>query len=402
MSLTRPVGEAGLSGPVPTDQHGDPLDPGNVYNHDHLYWLDRMVRSDHQLVERMALVLHDWFATTNGAVGSQRFMLEQTNLFRRHALGSFHELVLGTTQDPAMILFLNQNQNRRGAINENYAREVMELFTLGADRGAYTEADVRELARALSGWRTDYAAGTGHTNFRFDATRHDGGSKTVFGKTGAWNWRDACRLVVEHPLHSSFLVPKLWSYFVPVPPSAAEQASLEQLYVSSGRQLQPLLEAILCSPALYADTRMVKPPVVHVAGMLRALGRPVQGVAWESHCNIAGQRLYYPPDVAGWDDQRWLDTSTLNGRWTCARFALAGNTIPSTAWSTYSRTETPEEAVAAARAVWGDPPLTAETVAVLGRFATSCVPASATASQRAQRQNALRQLIASCPDYLTS
>jgi hypothetical protein len=134
------------------------------------------------------------------------------------------------TIDPAMLVFLNGIDNRRRAVNENYARELMELFTLGADRGAYTETDVRELARSLTGWRADWTAEAGLHNFRFDATRWDTDSKIVFGRTGAFDWEDAVSLVVEHPLHASFFVAKLWSYFVPAPPPADVAAALDVVH----------------------------------------------------------------------------------------------------------------------------------------------------------------------------
>jgi hypothetical protein len=402
LSLTRPSGAATLTGPAPVDGDGNPLAPYDAYNHDILYWLDRMVRSDQQLVERMALVWHDWFATSNGVVQSNRFMLDQTDLFRLYAFGSFHELVVGVTPDRAMLLWLSGIDNRRNAVNENYARELMELFTLGADRGAYTETDVRELARALTGWRADYVDGVGFTNFRYDENRHDSGSKTVFGRTGTWTWQDACRLVVEHALHPSYLVGRLWSHFVPEPPSAPVAVALEARYVESGYQVRPLLEAILTSPELYTGPAMVKPPIVHIAGMLRALGRGIDTEAWDWVSSLAGQRLYYPPDVAGWDETRWLGTSSFLGRWEAVEVALEGHTVPPDTWGSYSATETPQEAVAAARAKWGDPALSAETAAVLESFAATCVPAGASRQQRAQRQNALRQLIAICPDYQTS
>ena len=218
------------------------------------YWLDRMVRSRHQLVERLALVFHDWWATRRDGVSTNAEMLNQTNIFRAHGLGSFRDMTRAVTIDPAMLQFLNGFQNRRGAVNENYARELMELFTLGADRGAYTEADVRELAKALTGWRADY--NNGWTNWRWDDQgRWDTSVKTVFGQSGRFTWEDACELVLNHPLHASFFVRKLWGYFVPTPPSAATSAALEQLYVSSGKQIRPVLEAILCSPEFYEGPR---------------------------------------------------------------------------------------------------------------------------------------------------
>lgn len=135
-SLTRASGAPTLSGAAPVDENGQPLAPADSWGHDHLYWLDRMVRSGQSLVERMALVWHDWFATSNAGVNSQQHMLDQVDMFRVQGLGSFHDLLRAVTVDPAMLTWLNGTDNRAGETNENYGREVMELFTLGADRGA--------------------------------------------------------------------------------------------------------------------------------------------------------------------------------------------------------------------------------------------------------------------------
>ena len=165
-SLTHPKRDR-LIGPKPVDDDGHPIAPIDAWGHDHLWWLDRMVRSNRPLVERMTLVWHDWFATSNAGVGSQRLMLQQNGLFRRHGLGSFYNLLLAVTRDPAMLLWLNGTDNEKDAPNENYGREMMELFTLGASRG-YSERDVREQARALTGWRNDWNDEKGPVNFRFD------------------------------------------------------------------------------------------------------------------------------------------------------------------------------------------------------------------------------------------
>ena len=220
-SLTRPSGAAALHGPAPVDDDGNPIAPADSYGHDHLWFLDRMVRSDQPLVERMALVFHDWFATSNANVSRQQQMIDQSNLFRSACFGSFLDLFRAVTVDPAMLQWLNGAENTKQAPNENYGREMMELFSLGADRGAYSEDDIREQARALTGWGYDWSNELGAHDFRFDPKRHDTGTKTVFGRTGNWSWEDACRLCVEHPLHPSFFVEKLWSYFVPQPPSTA-------------------------------------------------------------------------------------------------------------------------------------------------------------------------------------
>ncbi len=225
--LTRPSGAATLSGPEPTDDEGNPLAPADAWGEDHCWWLDRMVRSDQQLVERMTFIWHDWFANSNEKVNSQQMMLDQNNLFRGMALGSFHDLFLAVTTNPAMLVFLDGIYNEKDDPNENYAREMMELFSLGADRGAYTEDDVREMARALTGWTAEWSESSGLHNFHFDPSRHDKGTKTVFGQTGNWNWEDAVRLCVNHPLHASFFVTKLWGYFIPSPPDEATLASLQ-------------------------------------------------------------------------------------------------------------------------------------------------------------------------------
>src|SRR5581483_7846157 len=216
-----------LVGPEPTDGHGHRLAPFDAWGHDHCWWLDRMVRTSRPLVERMTLVWHDWFATSNDGVGSQRLMLAQNNLFRANALGDFEQLVVSVTRDPAMLLWLNSTENRKGSPNENYARELMELFTLGADRDAYSERDVREQARSLTGWQNRWSKRRGDYDFHFDSGAHDGGTKVVFGKRGAFSWQDACTSCVTHPLHASFFVTKLWSYFLPTPPDAATRAGLE-------------------------------------------------------------------------------------------------------------------------------------------------------------------------------
>ena len=407
-SLTQVSGDAPLTGAAPRDENGNPIDAENVWGHDHVWWMDRMVRSEHALVERMTLIWHDWFSTTNSDVGNARLMLQQNATFRRHALGSFEDLALAMTTDPAMLVFLNGIENRRGRPNENYGRELMELFTLGADRGAYTEQDVRELARCLTGWRADWVEPDGWRNFRFDLNRYDGLGKTLWAGTsyerrGNFDWKAAVRLCLENPFHRSFFVRKLWSYFIPTPPDAETQAALEGLYHNSGYQIRPVVEAILLHPDLYEGAPLVKPPVVYAAGLLRARSRTITTAGWAWLCSVAGQQLFLPPNVAGWNDQAWLDTSTVRGRWYLAYEVLEDEYVQP---GSYSATETPQQAVDAALAYWGRPSLSPETHAELLRYATAAVPAGLQSWQqthfRGYRQNALRHLIATCPDFQTS
>jgi uncharacterized protein (DUF1800 family) len=330
-------------------------------------------------------------------------MRGQNAFLRGHALGSFEQLLLGVTKDPAMLIWLNGIQNTKWSPNENFARELMELFTLGAGRG-YTEDDVREQARALTGWRVDWREGVGYVNFRYDAGLHDTGTKVIFGKSGNYGWQDACRLCIRHPLHASFFVRKLWSYFIPTPPPAATEAALIGVYRRNGFNVKPVVGAILRHPLLYTGQRMVKPPIVQVAGMHRARGRRVDSESWTWIASLDGQRLFYPPNVAGWDDGRWLDTSSLRGRWMGANHVATPYALDVAAW----RGKLPVDAgnlVNRAIAFWGNPTTTAPTRAALTTFAETALADADSSWKQAEYPvlivNALRILFAVSPDYQT-
>ena len=400
-SLTRPGAER-FVGPAPRDDRGRGLAPGDAWGHDHLWWLDRMVRTSRPLVERMTLVWHDWFATSLAGVGSQKLMLNQNKLLRRLSLGSFDSILREITKDPAMLIWLSGTENTRWSPNENYARELMELFTLGAGRG-YTERDVREQARALTGFDNDWKRGPGHVNFRFDRKRHDEGGKRVFGKSGPFDWQDAVQLCLKHPQHPSFFVDKLWRYFVPTTPDAPTRRSLESLY-RKDFQIRPVIEAILLHPALHAGPRMVKPPAVYTAGLLRAIGRGVDTQAWSWLSSMSGQRLFMPPNVSGWDDERWLDTATFRGRWEVAYHVSRPFSL--TEKQAAALPSEPQALVDGALTFWGSPTLRPETRAALVGFATKAMgDADANWKRRSYRflvANGLRQLIAVSPDLQTS
>jgi hypothetical protein len=400
--LTRPHGPARLVGRRPHGDHGQPLDPINVWGDAHNWWLDRMVRSTHQLTERMTLVWHSWFATSIEA-SSAALMLRQNAMMRARALGNFHDLLVEVTQDPAMLLWLSNSSNNKWSPNENYAREMMELFTLGADRG-YTQRDVHEQARALTGWTNDWHGGSGPSNFRYDPTFHDAGVKVIFGQRGNFDWQDSCRLCVEHPLHPSFLVEKLWGYFMPTPPPAGTARALERAYVHSGYEIRPLAEAILRHPHFYRGPRMVIPPVVYCAGLLRALRGSVRTSAWAWICHQAGQMLFEPPNVAGWDYAHWLDTSRWAGRFTAVNYALTNDVLDTSA-KHYPIHEGPGEAVEKALRFWNDPPLSPHTrhhLLEFSRRAQRGIKADwEQVSYRILRQNALRALIPTTPEWQT-
>jgi Protein of unknown function (DUF1800) len=400
-SLTRSRGPARLIGAAPHDSHGRPLDPIDVWGQDHVWWLDRMVRSNQPLTERMTLIWHSWFATSLDA-STTTLMLRQNRMMRARALGNFHDLLVEVTRDPAMLLWLSGTANTKYSPNENYGREVMELFTLGADRG-YSQADVRAQARALTGWTNDWNQGAGPTNFRYDPTLHDDGVKVIFGQRGRFTWRDSCRLCVEHPLHPSFMVEKLWGYFIGRPPATPVRRALEHVYVRGGHEVRPLVEAILRHPDLYDGPRMVIPPVVYCAGLLRALRRTITTDAWSWIGELTGQRLFRPPNVAGWDYTHWLDTSRWAGRFTAVNYALTGTMVPDKAH--YPARETPAEAVEAALVHWGRPELSGATRRHLLGFSQRAERAISAeweqVAYRILRQNALRGLIPTTPEWQT-
>lgn len=400
LSLTRPKGKAKLRGPEPHDDDGLPLAPADAWGHDLLWWLDRMVRSDQPLIERMTLSWHDWFATAE--VGQAQLNIDQSELFRRRALGSFADLLADVTVDPAMLIWLSGNENTAEGPNENYAREMMELFTLGAD-GGYTETDVREQARALTGWTNDWDEDLGSVNFHFDPELHDDGVKRIFGKSGNYDWRDSCNLCLEHPAHAGYFVTKLWSYFVPKPPSKKTLRDLKKLYRKRKYAIRPVVEAILMHPEFHTGPRMVKPPIVQIAGMLRGRKSGITTDAWTWIADDAGQRLFRPPNVSGWDETRWLDTARLGGRWSAAG---QSTDLDAAEEDGYDADETPKEALESALRFWGKPTLSDRTRKELLQF-SSRVEKVATEewqqeSYRALRQNALRILIASSPDYMTA
>ncbi len=401
-SLARPASTA-LVGPTPRTEDG-PLAPGDVWGHEGLWWLDRMVRSRAPLQERMTLVFHDWFATSVAAV-EPRLLLAQNRTIRKHCLGGFDDLFLAMTRDPAMLLWLNGNENAKGSPNENYAREMLELFSLGAGRG-YTERDVREMARALTGFTNEWTD-AGPRGFHFDPAAHDAGVKTIFGKRGRYGYEDAVRLAVNHPKHPSWFVRRLWDHFIPVAPSSRDAASLARLYRAGGFQVRPVVEAILRHPALHEGPRMVKPPVVYVAGMLRSLRRGVDTGAWSWLSGLTGQRLFEPPNVAGWDAARWIDTATWRGRWLAANYALDGHTLdPNPDKTAFPAGLSPARAVDRALAVLADPTLTAPTRKALEAFAARAAAAADKPWEREPfallRHNALLMLIATSPDLQTS
>ncbi len=402
-SLTRPSAR-GLVGPQPHLQNGQPIEPFDVWGNDVLWWLDRMVRSQAPLIERMTLTWHDWFATSNEMVDSQRLMIGQNWTIRKLALASFPRLLTAITADPAMQIYLSLVGSTKDDPNENYARELQELFTLGVDDG-YTEDDVREHARALTGWTNTWNSNTGQPeNFHFDPTLHDTGVKVIYGKHGNFGWKDSLRLVLGHPAHARFFVTKLWSYFSPAVLSARDTRAAEYLYVSSGKQIRPVVEAFLMHPLLHSGPRMVKPPVVQLAGMLRGIGRYIDTDAWAWESSQIGQMPFYPPNVSGWDATRWLNTGTWLARFNLTAELIGDSRVLDPAKDKVA--SDPNAMTQQAIDFWGGPTISAATAGALASYARSAAIDAATASWERQQYpvlavNALRALVVASPEYQT-
>ena len=276
------------------------------------WWAERMLDTNRPLQEKMALFWHGHFATAQNKVRDYRKMLLQVETFERHAAGNFGELLVAVAQDPGMLYYLDAGVNVKGAANENFAREVMELFTMGV--GNYTERDVREAARAFTGWNFL------NLDFVVNEEQHDDGPKTFLGRTGHFDGVDVLRIILEHPATAEYIASKIYRFFVREDPSPALQAELGAVLRDAGYELRPLLRTLFLSRDFYSEASYgahVKGPVEHVIAMLKQLGAPdVPGVPDFNRTTIAlGQHLLNPPSVAGWAQGRsWITPALLQER----------------------------------------------------------------------------------------
>ncbi len=271
-----------------------------------LAWLDEMVNSEQQLREKMSLFWHGHFASRNINILYQQQLLD---VIRKNALGSFANLLQEVSKSAAIINFLNNNQNRKDHPNENFAREVMELFTLG--RGNYSESDVREVARAFTGWGTNLQG-----EFVFRNFQHDDGNKTVFGKKGNFNGDDVLQLLLEQKQTAVFITRKIYRFFVNESVDEQIVLSLADKFFQSNYDISDLMRSIFSSEWFY-DTKnigcRIKSPVELLAGMQRILPMKVENkTVFLLMQNLMGQLLFYPPNVAGWPGGKsWIDSSSL-------------------------------------------------------------------------------------------
>ena len=283
------------------------------------WWADRMVATRAPLQEKMALFWHGHFATGENKIRDYRKMVKQLALFHDKGLGNFRELLIGVAQDSAMLAYLDAGENVKGAPNENFGREVMELFTMGV--GNYTEKDIREAARAFTGWTADDRT----LQFIVHPELHDDGPKTFLGRAGNFDGKDILNIILEQPVTAKYVASKVYRFFVHEDPSPELQERLGKVLREGNYEIAPLMTAIFLSHDFYgprAYATRIKGPVEYVVSTYRKLGQgELPGVPDFNRTTAAlGQRLLNPPTVAGWPRGRgWMTPASAFDR---GNFAL--------------------------------------------------------------------------------
>ncbi len=274
-----------------------------------LWWANRMLTSRRPLEEKLTLFWHGHFATGENKVRDYRMMLRQNQMFRRNASGGFRDLLIGILKDPAMLVYLDNGENVKKHPNENFGRELLELFTMGV--GNYSERDVREAARAFTGWTNDVLA------FKFDAEQHDFTQKTFLARTGPLDGEDIIDTILAQPVTGEFVAAKVYRYFVREEVAATVRADLGRTFRNSGYRMKPLLKRIFLSKDFYSPpsyATQIKSPVHLVVSTYRKLGlREMPTIPDFGRMTAGlGQALFNPPNVAGWAGGRtWITPSTF-------------------------------------------------------------------------------------------
>jgi uncharacterized protein (DUF1800 family) len=303
----------GQSGQEQFDAETEPLARatarGNNGKQAGAWWLYRMLYSPHPLREKMTLFWHNHFATSNAKVKNAGYMIGQYQLMHRHALGNFSALLQEMSKDPAMMVWLDTQLSKKAMPNENYARELMELFSLGI--GHYTEKDIREAAKAFTGWTITSGKAA------FHADQHDAADKTVLGQTGKWRGSDIVRICLEQKSAPYFICDKLYRFLVSetVPATPELLAPLAEQLRQSDYDFGAVVARILRSNLFFAPVvyrTRVKAPVDFVLGIVHALEGHIGSTGLAQALETLGQELFYPPSVKGWDGgPAWLNGHTL-------------------------------------------------------------------------------------------
>jgi uncharacterized protein (DUF1800 family) len=286
-------------------------------------WLERMASGPRPMQEKLTLFWHGHFATSAVKVKDAYFMWLQIDTFRKKGTGNWLDLLEAVAQDPAMLIWLDQAQSRRQHPNENFARESMELFTLG--EGHYTEKDVTEAARAMTGWSLDRL----NEEYVYRERLHDDGVKTVLGHTGNFTGRDVLEIIVGQPQAAKFITGKLWKFFGSENCSPELAEALADSFRANGNNFKPFLRTMFSSEEFYADAVMnsqIKSPVQWLVGTVRLLQRNMPpSIAATQMTKSLGQDLLLPPNVKGWDGGlSWITTNTLLARYNQAAILIMG------------------------------------------------------------------------------
>jgi uncharacterized protein (DUF1800 family) len=298
------------------------------------WWLKQMVEPARATREKLTLFLHGHFATSFEKVRSPYLLYQQNSLFREKGYGMWSELVLEVAQDPAMLIYLDGAKSRAEAPNENFARELFELFTLG--EGNYTEKDVQESARAFTGW----GIGTGNSKkarlqhgslpfFKNMPKWHDSGSKTIFGETGNFDGADVIRLTLAQAAAPRWIAQKLWRFYAGWPAPESLLQELVREWQSLKGEIRPFLMAMWTNPNFYDPVRSadrVKSPTEWLVGLCRQIGRPLPAPALSAHIlTQLGQNLFEPPNVKGWDGGiAWINTASISRRYEYGSWLVDG------------------------------------------------------------------------------
>jgi hypothetical protein len=284
------------------------------------WWANRMLTSQRPLQEKMALFWHGHFVSNEAKVRDYRKLLGQLELFQKQGMGNFRDLTVAVAQDPAMLSFLDAGVNVKGASNENFAREIMELFTMGV--GHYTEMDIREAARAFTGW--NYV----DVNFVVNKDQHDDGEKTFLGHTGRLDGVDVIDIIMQQPATADYIAGKIYRYFVRQELSPGLQKKLGAILRQNHYEIAPLLETIFLSRDFYSPASVgtqIKSPVQLAVESYKKLGQTnIPGVPdFNQATSALGQQLFSPPTVAGWaGGQTWITPGLLLERGNLARDIL--------------------------------------------------------------------------------
>jgi len=284
------------------------------------WWADRMVATNHPLEEKMALFWHGHFATGEEKIRDYRKMEQQLALLHRYATGNFGTLLIEVARGPAMLAYLDAAENVKGAPNENFAREVMELFTMGV--GNYTEKDIREAARAFTGWIDD------DLDFKVDPAKHDDGPKTFLGRSGNFDGVDILNIILEQKITAEYMAGKLYKFFVRENLSPDVQVRLGAVLRDNNYEIAPLMRTIFLSRDFYSAPSMgtrIKGPIELIVSTYRKLGvRHLPGIPdLYVVSRELGQTLLNPPTVAGWAQGRaWITPGLLLARGNFARDVL--------------------------------------------------------------------------------